>query len=126
MNNEDKLFELMTKMYAEMQNEFSKMRQEMKEGFNDVNFRMDNIENEIQDIKKDLNEFRVEANEGFDSLEDKLNNLEGTNAANHLTTKTKLDKISEDLDFLTHKEFQTEREMFHIKQKLSKQRRNIK
>ena len=114
MENEQ-LFELMTKMYGEMQ-----------EGFKEVNFRIDSLESEVKDIKTELEEFRKETNERFDSLENKLNELEITNATNHITNNTRLNKISEDLDFLTHKEFQTEKEMFHLKQRLNKRKRNTK
>lgn len=104
----DKLFELMTKMYGEMQ-----------EGFKEVR-------SEIKDVKSELIEFREETNKRFDGLDDKLNDLEATNAGNHVNIKAKLNKVSDDLDFLSHKEFQTEREMYHIKQRLSKQKRNAK
>ena len=108
MNNEDKLFDLVTKMYSDMQ-----------EGFKKVNQRLNTVETELK-------EFREETNTNFSNLEDKLNNLEGTNATNHVAINSKLNKVSEDLDFLTHKEFQTEKEMYHIKQKLIRQRRKYK
>lgn len=41
MNNDEKLFELMSKMYGEMQ-----------EGFKEVNKRIDGIEGEVNGIKK--------------------------------------------------------------------------
>lgn len=104
----DKLFELMTKMYGEMQEGFKEMKDEVK------------------DVKKQLNEFREETNTRFDGLEDKINNLEGVNASNHVTIKTKLEKVSDDLDFLSHKEFQAERDMYHLKQRLAKSKRNAK
>ncbi len=61
----DKLFDLMSKMYAEMQ-----------EGFND--------------IKKDMS-FLME---GQNKIANKLNELEGKNAANHISMNTKLNKVS--------------------------------
>lgn len=97
MNNEDKLFELLEKIYIE-----------------------------LQDTKAELKEFRGETNQRFDNLEDKLNDLEAANATNHIATNTRLNKISDDLDFLTHKEFQTEKEMFYLKQRLIKRKRNAK
>ncbi|MBU5311865.1 hypothetical protein KQI38_07470 [Tissierella carlieri] len=97
MNNEDKLFNLLEKIYIE-----------------------------LQDTKTELKEFRVETNTRFDSLDDKLNDLEGTNAANHVAIGNKLNKVSRDLDFLTHKEFQTEKELYDLKQRLIRQRKNIK
>ena len=38
----------------------------------------------------------------------------------HIETNTRLDKISDDLDFLTHKEFQTEKEIFKLKRIIAK------
>ncbi|OZV11685.1 hypothetical protein CIW83_13625 [Tissierella sp. P1] len=77
-------------------------------------------------VKEELRGFREETNERFDNLEDKLIKIEGTNTTNHVAIGNKLNKVSRDLDFLTHKEFQTEREIYDIKQRLLKQRRNIK
>lgn len=107
MDNEQ-LFELMTKMYSEMQ-----------EGFKE-------LKNEVIEVKEELKGFREEANERFDNLEDKLIEMEGINASNHVVINTKLNKVSDDLDFLSHKEFQTEREMYLIKQRLSKQKKNVR
>ena len=94
------------------------------------------MESDIKDIKiglKSVNEqttilteFREETNTNFNNLEDKLTDLEGTNASNHVAINSRLNKVSDDLDFLTHKEFQTEKEMYHIKQKLIRQKRIIK
>lgn len=77
-------------------------------------------------VKEELRGFREETNERFDNLEDKLIKIEGTNTTNHVAIDNKLNKVSRDLDFLTHKEFQTEREIYDIKQRLLKQIRNIK
>lgn len=122
MNNNDQLFELITKMYGEMQEGFKQVNSRIT----GVESKVESIEGEVKEIKEELRGFREETTERFDNLEDKLIEMEGINAANHVFIKTKLNKVSEDLDFLTHKEFQTEREMFHIKQKLNKQKRNIK
>ena len=97
MNNEDKMFDLLEKIYIE-----------------------------LQDTKTELKEFRAETNTRFDSLDDKLNDLEGTNASNHIDIGKKLSKVSRDLDFLTHKEFQTEKELYDLKQRLIRQKKNIK
>ncbi len=73
----------------------------------------------ISNIQAELKEFRKETNERFDTIEDKINNLEGTNASNHIDMNGKIDKISDDLDYLTHKEAQTEKDVFTIKKKLN-------
>lgn len=97
MGNEDKIYDLLEKIYIE-----------------------------LQDAKKEIKDFRGEAYKRFDNLEDKLNDLEAINADNHITIKSRLDKIFGDLDFLTHKEFQTEKEMYLLKQRLTNNKRSIK
>ncbi len=89
---------------------------------NTLTTNMDNVVKNIETLTKDVSELK----EGQDRVESKLDQLEGTNAANHIATKTRLSKISNDLDFLTHKEFQTEKEIYDIKQRLIKQRRNTR
>ena len=86
----DKLFELMTKMYGDMQDEFGKIRKDMQEGFKEV-------KDEIKCVKNELNEFREETNKRFDGLEDKLNDLEGANADRHLTIGGDIRKIKSSL-----------------------------
>lgn len=49
MKNEDKLFELMTKMYADMQEGFSNVKDEFK----GVNDRLDKLENRVTIIEQD-------------------------------------------------------------------------
>ncbi|WP_353096396.1 hypothetical protein [Tissierella praeacuta] len=49
MNNEDKLFELMTKMYADMQEGFNSVKNEFK----GVNDRLDKLENRVTIIEQD-------------------------------------------------------------------------
>lgn len=73
-----------------------------------------------------LTEDVAELKDGQARIEDKIDDIESKNANNHVLINSKLIKISEDLDFLTHKEFQTEKEMYHIKKKLSDRKRNIK
>lgn len=111
----DKLFELMSKMYNDMQDGFGSIRNEMQDRFKEVNSKIDNITKDVSDLK-----------DGQDKIIDKLNNLEGTNAANHVAINSRLEKVSDDLDFLTHKEFQTEKEIFNLRKRLPKQKRNLK
>jgi len=98
MNNEDKLFELMTQMYAEMQNEFKKIREEMQDGFNKVNSRIDTVENGLQIIKTELSEFRKETNARFDTLENKLNEIEAINGSRHLKFIDELEEIKHSIN----------------------------
>lgn len=80
MNNEDKLFDLMTKMYAEMQEGFKR------------------LENEITEVRNNLNEFRSETHERFDILDDKLNDLEANNADRHVYINKELKNIKAGLN----------------------------
>lgn len=75
MNDNEKLFELMTKMYSDMQ-----------EGFSKVNSRIDNLENEVKD-------FREETNTRFDNLDDKLDDIESNNADRHITINGEIKRI---------------------------------
>jgi len=47
MSSEDKLFDLMTKMYADLKGSQDKMYSEMKEGFKSVNQRLDKVEDRL-------------------------------------------------------------------------------
>ena len=87
MNNEEKMFELMTKMYSEMQKGFEDVYKEMQKGFENVNERIDNVETslraEIQEVKNTV--VRIENDHGqklsalFDGYKqnsDKLDRME--------------------------------------------------
>lgn len=50
---DDKLFELVTKMYGDMQNEFEKIKNEMEEGFTGVNKKIDKLEDKVTIIEND-------------------------------------------------------------------------
>jgi len=96
MTNDNKLYELVEKIYIDMQS-----------------------------MKKELNEFREETNNRFDTLEtkvdkieSKLDDIEANNANRHLDINEQLTKFSTDLEFLSHKEFQNEKEVYQIKKKL--------
>lgn len=117
-----KLFELMTKMYGDMQEGFKRLDSEVSGLKEDIS----SLKQGQTNIKDEVKEFRTQTMERFDSVEDKLNDLEATNATNHIDTNAKLNKVSDDLDFLSHKEFQTEKEMYHIKQKLMNRKRRVK
>lgn len=49
-------------------------------------------------IQTELKEFRVEASNNFDNLENKLNDLEGTNGANHIAINTSIGKVNESIE----------------------------
>lgn len=51
MKEESQLFELMTKMYSEMQEGFSRVDNEMQGGFKTLNEKVDNLENRIVKVE---------------------------------------------------------------------------
>lgn len=66
MNNEEKLFELMTQMYSEMQKRFTQVYSEMQKGFTqvysemqkgftDLGDRIDKVENRLDGVESRLN-----------------------------------------------------------------------
>jgi len=93
----------------------------------DVKKNISTLESEVKDIKNKLNglENKVDSNHdevmrNIEEIKNNLHELEGKNAANHVSVNTRLDKISDDLDFLAHKEFLTEKEVYNLKKKLIK------
>ena len=77
----DKLFELMTKMYGEMQEGFKDVRSEIS----DVKVDLKDVRSEISDLKGELKNFREEANKRFDKLENQLDDMEADNANRHIS-----------------------------------------
>ncbi|NLZ94182.1 MAG: hypothetical protein GX922_09290 [Firmicutes bacterium] len=52
MNKENQIYELMTKMYAEMQKGLNDVRTEMQKGFNDVDEKIEYVKTELQSVKE--------------------------------------------------------------------------
>ena len=50
---DEKVFELIDKMYLELQNGFKYVRSEMTEGFKEIRERIDNVEQTVVRIEKD-------------------------------------------------------------------------
>jgi predicted nucleic acid-binding Zn-ribbon protein len=76
--------------------------------------RVENIEGDISIIKADV----VDLKKGQNRIEAKFNDFEVRNANNHIETMRTFQSINETLDFLTHKEHQTEKEVYTIKKRL--------
>lgn len=79
MDNNEKMFELMTKMYSEMQ-----------KGFKNVNEKINGVENELKD-------FRKETNDRFDKLENKLDDVEANNGDRHIEINGKVENMKSDI-----------------------------
>jgi|LSQX01.2.fsa_nt_gb hypothetical protein len=68
MDNENQIFELMTKMYAEMQKGLSDVRTEMQKGLSDVRAEM----------QRGLSDVRAEMQKGFKEVNDEIQFVKGT------------------------------------------------
>lgn len=88
MTNEEKILNLLQQMQINIQ--------QMQTDITGIKTGQERIEKKLDDVYNqtaDLTEFRTEAN-------------------------TKLDKISDDIDFLKHEEYQTKQDIFKLKKNL--------
>ncbi len=53
----------------------------------------------------------------LDEVSNKLDDLEVKNAERHIEISSKLDRISDDVEFIKHKEFENEQNIFKLKKK---------
>lgn len=53
-----------------------------------------------------------------DSIKDQIIEFEAKTATYHIETLNNFNEVNENIDFLTHKESQTEKEVYSIKKKL--------
>jgi predicted nucleic acid-binding Zn-ribbon protein len=90
----DKLFEFIEKMYAELKGNQEKMYSEMKAGFKSVNNRLDNVEGRLGNVEKAVISLEYELKETKKTLYDGY--VQNTEAINRL--ETKVDKLSEKVD----------------------------
>lgn len=77
MDNNEQLFELMTKMYSDMQNEFGKMRNDMQSEIgnlrNDMQSEIGNLRNDMQ---SEIGNLRNDMQNGFNEVNQRLDRLE--------------------------------------------------
>ncbi|MCG8542332.1 MAG: hypothetical protein MJA82_20720 [Clostridia bacterium] len=95
MTNEEKILNLLQEMQSGMQHMQSDITG-MKAEITDIKASQNRLEKKLDDVYNqtaDLTEFRTEAN-------------------------TKLDKISDDIEFLKHEEYQTKQDIFKLKKNL--------
>lgn len=69
---EYKSFELMSKMYSEMQQGFKEVRSEMQQGFKDVRYDIVRIENKLDNNSKALFDGYKQTYEKLTDIEEKL------------------------------------------------------
>lgn len=79
------------------------------------------MQSDITDLKEGQSQMQSDIiclKEGQSRIEDKLEDMDARNATNHTKLLNTFETISEDIDFITHKESITEKEVFTIKKKL--------
>lgn len=76
MANNDQLFELMSKVYGEMQNEFSSIRNEMQEGFKEVKEDIKEIKKRVILIEQDHGKKLEALFDGHTQLNSQLDRIE--------------------------------------------------
>lgn len=86
---------------------------------------MEQVLNEILNELKEIKQTQVETNTRLDKLEtkvdsikDQLTEFEAKTANYHIETTNSFNEVTESIDFLTHKENQTEKDVYTIKKKL--------
>ena len=80
---EDKVFELISKMYSEMQ-----------EGFKEVNVKIEGIDVKIDSMEKDVKELK----EGQKNIENLILELDPKNANRHLEISEQIEELKKDLN----------------------------
>ena len=115
MNNEEKIYDLLEKIYLELQD----TRTELKDTKSDLQTEIGSVKSDLQteigsvksdlqaeigsvksdlqaeigSIKSDLTEFRAETNRRFDGLEDKIDDIEANNASRYVSINGDLKRI---------------------------------
>ncbi|QEK12624.1 hypothetical protein FQB35_09955 [Crassaminicella thermophila] len=103
MSNEEKILNLLEQMQKDIST--------LKEGQTHTNQRLDNIESEIKNLRTDVTSLK----QGQQEIKDHLIELDTKNANRHLEI---IDKLSDDIAFIKHKEFKNEEDIFKLKKNL--------
>ncbi len=98
MDNSKELFELMTKMYSEMQD----MKQELKDDIKGVDSKIDVLE--------------IKIDKRFDGLTSDIGNLVTNDIAEGISNQ--IEDVKSDIKFLTHKTQETEKDVYKIQHHL--------
>lgn len=112
MNNEEKIYDLLEKIYIELQetrtdlndfkkeskNDLSSLRQEFKDDLTSFREESKNDLNNLkEEFKEELSGFRKETNKRFDALENKLDDLEAKNANRHIIMNSNIEKLKKNM-----------------------------
>lgn len=76
MKGEEQLFDLISKMYGEMQEGFKEIRQEMNGGFKEVRDRLDRVENTVVRIENEHGKKLSALFDGYVQHSDQLDRIE--------------------------------------------------
>jgi len=107
VNNEDKLYDLLEKVYLELQDtkkelkgDISSVRTKLNDFREETNDRFNNVENEVRNVKNDLNNFREETNDRFNNVENEVRNVKNDLNGFRQETNDRFDKLEEKLDLM--------------------------
>lgn len=95
----------------------SSMQSDIKE----LNSKVDRINTKVNELDSKVDKLDSKVNEldsKVDALKDQLTEFEAKTANYHIETLNSFTEVNESIDFLTHKENQTEKEVYNIKKKL--------
>ncbi|SHH53974.1 hypothetical protein SAMN02745135_01123 [Caloranaerobacter azorensis DSM 13643] len=111
---ENKVYELLEKMYVEMNEKFSNLENEIKT----INNRLNNLEEgqkKLEEGQRKLGSDIKELKQGQELIKDHIDQLDSKNANRHIEAFYKLNNIEKDIKFIKHKLHQTEEDVFDIK-----------
>lgn len=100
MNNEDKIFDLLEKIYIELQDVKKELKSEIKanrDSIGSLETQTRANTDSIGDLKSEIKDFREESNLKFDSLENKLDDLESKNADRHISMNKDIQEMKSDI-----------------------------
>ncbi|WP_152912106.1 hypothetical protein [Caloranaerobacter sp. TR13] len=110
---------------AKMQEDISSLKENQVRIQEDISKMQEDIsslkENQVK-MQEDISELKqgqVRLETKLDEVSNKLDDLEAKNAQRHIEVNGKLDKITDDIEFIKHKEFENEQDIFKIKKKLA-------
>lgn len=86
----------------------------MEQILNQILEKLNSMESDIKELRTDVKGL----NSKVDGIKDQLTEFEAKAATYHVETLNNFNEVNENIDFLTHKENQTEKEVYSIKKKL--------
>ena len=97
-----------------MEDKILEILKAMQEQINSIDNKMDGMKIDIDEMKIDISDLKDCQRE----IKSTLGDLEATNAKRHIEMEKSINVLNENVDFITHKLNETERDMFNIKNNL--------